>query len=74
MQVLGHLLYPEDGCQPGAETLCKKKTGQFHITQCSFIPAPSFKGFRDQAGVFAPPYTWLGAGTGHKHPDVQSHR
>lgn len=44
MQVLGHLLYPEDGCQPGAETLCRKKTGGSHITPCSLNPASIFKG------------------------------
>lgn len=51
----GHLLYSEDGCQPGAETLCRKKTGRSHISVCSHIPAPSSKGLGDQAGIHEPP-------------------
>lgn len=37
-QVLGHLLYPEDGRQPGAEALCREKTGGAHITPRSLLP------------------------------------
>lgn len=37
-QVLGHLLYPEDGRQPGAEALCREKTGGAHVTPRSLLP------------------------------------
>lgn len=73
VQVLGHLLYPEDGCQPGAETLCRNKTEGSHITLCSLIPAPSFKGFGDQAGVLAPPQTRLTGGETTSTQNMQSH-
>lgn len=74
-QVPGHLLYPEDGRQPGTEALCREKTGGAHITLRSLLPPskdweslrphkPHQRGARPQASTQTCRATGTGPGEG----------